>query len=186
MSLVKIKPSRVTDVFISEEPIGNLCVVCISATARKIKLSTDATPELVAGVNIGGDVLSGQPARVVTHGEVSGLICNAAVTVGDRVTGAISGRVTPINTITPAGAVSGYIPAGATGLMSGVTGAAHSILSGYAGGLLSGAVTITVPPVFSSGSFVGTAFNTQRVLGKALDTGLGAGSGIRVLVAIGG
>lgn len=184
--LTKIKPTRLTDIFISEEPIGNLCVVCISATGRKIKLSTAATPELVAGVNIGGDALSGKPTRVLTHGEVSGLICDAAVTAGDRLAGAVSGRVTPLDTITPAGAVSGYIPTGATGRLSGLTGAAHSILSGYAGGILSGSIEITTPSVFSSGSFVGTAFNTQRVLGKALDTGLGAGSGIRVLVTLGG
>jgi hypothetical protein len=173
MALTKIKPSRITDTFISEEPVGNLCVVCVSATDRKIKLSTDATPELIAGVNIGSLVLSGQPARVVTHGEVSGLICAAAVTAGDRVTGAISGRVTPINTITPTGSIlltSGSMTSGAT--------------SGYVG--VEGIALINPGGLVSATGFQGTAFNTQRVLGKALDTGAGAGSGIRVLVAIGG
>lgn len=174
MSLVKIKPSRITDIFISEEPIGNLCVICVSATGRKVKLSTSTTQELVAGVNIGGAVLSGKPARVVTHGEVSGLICDAAVTAGDRLAGTTSGRVTPLNTITPAGLLlltSGLMTSGALSGHVGVEGLALI----NPGGLISGVT-----------GFLGTAFNTQRILGKALDTGLGAGSGIRALVALGG
>jgi hypothetical protein len=125
------------------------------------------------GVGIArGTVLSGQLARVMTHGIISGVICAAAVQAGDRLTaegntsgpGLASGPglVTPFNTITPAGSLGG-----------------NSLVSGLqaASGIISGIATIV------SGTFTGTAFNTGRVLGRALTSG-GVGSGIQMYVCV--
>jgi hypothetical protein len=197
MSLVKIRELAITESFVAEEPIGNLHVVYISTGGRSVKEGDSTTQHLVGGVAVGGDRLSGALVKVVTKGIVSGVVCGALVSAGDRVTccnltsggGLASGKglITPINTITPAGTL-----AGALNLMSGLP-----VLSG---GALNDAIAVTWNPTINKlgvhsgvhsgvgdwgGTFTGTAFNTQRVLGKALDNG-GIGSGIRLLVALGG
>lgn len=188
MPLVKVKAIRITETFIAEEPIGNLCVVALGTTGRSIKIAQSTNPELVGGVAVGA-ALSGKLARVVTHGIVSGVLTGDIVSAGDRVTSFTSGRIQPLNTITPTGAISRV--SGAILLASGLM----SILSGYAsghvgvegaslinpGGLISGVTGFLgeIP------TLTGTAFNTQRVLGKSLDN-VASGLGCRVLVAIGG
>lgn len=192
-----------TQTFIASEAISDLATIEIStAGLQYVQQARDANPERAAGVARGG-VSSGELVRAIVQGIVSGVICAAAVQAGDRLMIASGGRVTPLNTITPAGAISGYapvtaisgfIPTTGTGLLSGLTGAGHLILSGYAGGILSGGISLTSPPIFSSGvgavsfssgSFAGTSWNTTRIIGKALASG-GAGSGISILVAIAG
>ena len=221
MALVRVRTSRITEIFIAEEPIGALTSVCLGTAGKSIKGGSSATQEFVAGISIAGGALSAA-IRVVTHGIVSGVICGTLVSAGDRLTSYTSGKVTPINTITPAGAISGLITAVAasvavSGYISHVSGWLNlfsgAITSGFIGVdantrlALSGAqlsglggfeiitqplfqsgggvVTIGTQPEFQSGAFVGTAFNTARVLAKALDHG-GVGSGIRVHVDIGG
>jgi len=214
MGLVKIAPARVTEIFIAEEPIGHVASVYLSDD-KKIREGVTAYQERGAGAVI-GEVASGKIARVVTHGIVSGLICVAAVSLGDRVTianasghgtlsGLVSGHgmITSLNTITPVGSVtaasgiislvsgfitlaSGALP-GTSGLYSGFIGIDGATLFGH-GGLISGVTGFTgAAPVFSGSvpTFTGTAFNTARVLGKALESG-GIGSGIRVLITLGG
>jgi len=198
MALVKVKTARIEEAFVSEEPIGQLAAVYISTGGRGIKEGDSTTQHLVGGIAL-ARVLSGKVTRVVTHGIVSGVICGAVVSAGDRVTcinltsgGGLSsgkGKITPINTITPAGSVtrvSGFITLasgallGTSGLWSGYIGIDGTTLFGH-GGLISGVTGFTG----EAPTFTGTAFNTQRVLAKALDNG-GIGSGIRVLVALGG
>lgn len=238
----------VRQVFIASEEIGHLATIAISDVGpRYAKLGENADQALVCGVAYGAvsGQVSGKPFKAVTLGIVSGVALAADVNAGDRVTCASAGKITPLNTITPAGAISGYvtgvisgyIPAGATGLASGVqagvqvsgyipagatgflSGQYHAAVSGngWASGFLSGlttidtpsifssgaiaanisgAVAITTPPVFSSGAFVGsfssgavagTAFNTARVLGKALASGFVlSGHTIPILVTLGG
>ncbi len=223
MALIKVRPTRTVEAFISEEPIGGLAVVCISTGGRRVKEGTRTTQELVVGAAPSA-VTSGVRCPVITHGIVSGVICGAVVSAGDRVTcinitsgpglASGAGKITPINTIIPVGAisqVSGLIdPVAGTisrvsGSMTLVSGALLSgVTSGYVGilgaalmtpgGLVSGVTgflgevpTFTgAAPVFSGAvpTFTGTAFNTARVVGKALDNG-GIGSGIRLLVDIG-
>jgi hypothetical protein len=177
MALVKIhRENGVKHVFIAAEGIGNLATVEIlpgTAGERQIKMGTTGDEHLAAGVAIGA-VNSGDLAFVITQGIVSGVTTAQAVQAGDRLTIAASGKVTPLNTVTPAGAISGYIPAGATGITSGIQ---------TASGLVSGITTIDTPAQFSSGSIAGTAFNTGRVLGKALTSGL-SGLGIQMLVCL--
>lgn len=214
MALVKVKTTRITEIFISEEPIGAITSVCISPRSggRGIKGGSSLTQEFVAGVSIPGG-LSGAAIRVVTHGIVSGVICGAVVSAGDRVTSYTSGKVTPINTITPVGGISGYflgtakpisgsVAAPTLNLISGVGLAANivatnaqALAAASGAGAMSGITGIQAPAFtgesytpdggFHSGAFAGIAFATARVLGKALDHG-GVGSGIRLLVDIGG
>lgn len=196
MALVKVKLTRIEEAFVSEEPIGQLAAVYISTGGRGVKEGDSTTQELVGGVAL-AQALSGKLTRVVTHGIVSGVICGALVSAGDRVTctnitsgGGLSsgkGKITPINTITPAGiisrvsgslrAISGTFTSAVISGMLGIDGtslALHQrLLSGIDG------FRGEVP------DFTGTAFNTQRVLGKSLDNG-GIGSGVRLLVALGG
>ncbi len=276
MALIKVRPTRTVEAFISEEPIGGLAVVCVSTGGRSVKEGTSTTQELVAGVAPAA-VASGVRCPVITHGIVSGVICGAVVSAGDRVTcinitsgpglASGAGKITPINTIIPVGAisrvsglisqvsglisqvsglispvagtisrvsglispvagtisqVSGFInlvsgigAGGGVGVdgtsLSNISGAPISGLAGFVGAtpafagdapVFSGAVPTfagdapvfsgAVPtfagaaPVFSGAvpTFTGTAFNTARVVGKALDHG-GIGSGIRLLVDIG-
>lgn len=196
MALVKVKLARIEEAFVSEEPIGQLAAVYISTGGRSVMEGDSTTQALVGGVAL-AQALSGKVTRVVTHGIVSGVICGAVVSAGDRVTctnvtsgGGLSsgkGKITPINTITPAGTIdrvsgsirvtSGIMVSGAT---SGYVGLAGTSLINP-GGLISGIDGFRgeIP------AFTGTAFNTQRVLGKVLENG-GIGSGVRLLVALGG
>lgn len=197
MALTRIVQTRVTEVFISEEPISNLCVVALGTTGRSVKIGSSDNQELIAGIAVGGAALSGKPVRVVTHGIVSGVICGALVSAGDRVTctnvtsgGGLAsgaGKITPINTITPAGTVARV--SGSIFLTSGLllSGALYSGFVGVGGAALIHTALISGVDGFRGEipAFTGTAFNTQKVLGKALDHG-GIGSGIRVLVALGG
>lgn len=183
MSVVKVTPARQTDVFISEEPIGHLAVVYLSA-GRAVKEGTSTTQHLVAGVNIGG-ALSGKPVRVVGAGIVSGVICAASVAVGDRLTCANvtsggglasgAGKVTPLNNVRVSGSIllASGLMTNTSGLISGHVGVQGLSLINP-GGLISG---IT--------GFLGESFNVGRIVGKALDAG-NMGSGIRMLVGIGG
>lgn len=190
MALIKVRPTRTVEAFISEEPIGGLAVVCASTGGRSVKEGTSTNQELVVGV-APAVVASGVRCPVITHGIVSGVICGAVVSAGDRVTctnltsgGGLAsgaGKITPINTITPAGAVAApkinlVSGAGLAGNIVAADGQALATISG--GGLMSGITGVQAP------AFTGTAFNTARVVGKALDNG-GIGSGIRLLVDIG-
>lgn len=178
MPLVRIQRDRGTkQIFIAANNIGDLATVEIvagTAGQAQVQMGADGDEHLAAGVSR-GSATSGQLVRVITGGIVSGVKTNQAVQAGDRLAIATSGMVTPFNTITPAGAVSGYIPAGATGIVSGIQ---------VASGDISGLATIDTPSQFSSGSFAGTAFNTGRVVGKALTSGL-SGLGIQMLVCLG-
>ena len=206
MPLVKIQTTARGQklIYVAEETISDLATVCIGTESEKIVEGTTAKQPQVAGVAI-GQIASGSLGPVLTQGIVSGLICGIAVNQGDRVTclnnPALSGAglasgpglIGPFNTITPAGAISGYVPniSGWINLISGGVASGNVTVgvgflastSGLVSGL--GGVDIITQPIFSSGFFVGTAFNTARVLGKALASG-GVGSGIPVLVALGG
>lgn len=149
-------------VFIAGEGIADLASVELLPGERQVKMGAGGDEHLAAGV-ARGSAVSGALVRVVTEGIVSGVKTAQAVEAGDRLTIATSGVVTPLNTITPAGSLGGG------GLVSGEQ-AASGIISGYA--------TIT------SGTFTGTAYNTARVIGKALTSGL-SGLGIQMLVSLG-
>lgn len=162
-------------VFIAGEGIADLATVELLPGERQVRMGGTGNEQLAAGV-ARGTVVSGAIVRVVTQGIVSGVKIAAQVDAGDRLTIAISGRVTPLNTIQPT-AVSGDIRglvsgAVASGLWSGLASGLQPVLSGYATIVLSGQLT-------------GAAFNTGRILGKALTSGKGAGSGIQVLVSLG-
>lgn len=122
-----------------------------------------------------GGVASGDPVRVVGFGVVSGVICAAAVSPGDRVTGTEmtsgaglasgKGKITPINTISPViDLISGTLANGGVG----VDDTALSLTSG----VLSGVTGVR-------------AWNTGEVLGKILTSG-GVGSGVQLLVTLRG
>ena len=173
-------------VFVATEEVSHLCAIAIVYSAdgvNRVDLGEEATQEKAGGIAYGArsGAISGQLVRVVTQGIVSGVILGADCLVGDRLMMASAGRLMPLNTIQPA--ISGFIPTGAIGIVSGVLGAGHNILSGAAGGIISGGATITSAPVFSSG--LAQSLNTARVLGKALNSGV-AGAGIPVLVTLGG
>lgn len=154
----------VKQVFIASEAISHLAVVEISpAGPQYVKSGVFGTSGGVAGVLYGAvtsALSSGKICRVVTQGIVSGVVCASSINAGDRVTLASGGRIAAFNTITVLGAGGG--------LVSGLQ-AASGIISGWATTLVSG-----------------TPFNTAQVLGKALASGGGAGSGIPVLVTLGG
>ena len=204
MALLRIQQEQgVKHIFIASDNISDLATVeLLPGTARYVAMGSTTNPHLAAGV-ARGSATSGELVRVITQGFVSGVVCAAAVQAGDRLTIAISGRVTPLNSITPAGAISGYItgaisgfvPAPTINLLSG-TIASGAVVVGAAGlATLSGAVTGVVgvqSPQFSSGGFAGnfnsggftgTAFNTGRLLGRALTSG-GIGSGIQAFICL--
>lgn len=193
MPLIRIEHyPGLRQVFIASEEIGHLATICYSAAGPNyVALGTNAEQAKVCGVAYGATsgVVSGKNLRAVVEGIVSGLVCAIAVNAGDRVAVASAGKIAPLNTIQPAisgrvtGAISGYIPAGGTGLTSGIQ---------TASGIISGFTTISTPPIFSSGSLAGVfssglaeALNTARILGKALASGA-ADAGIPVLVTLGG
>jgi len=200
MPLIRIQKDRgVKLVFIAGEGIADLATLELVAGERQVKMGVTGEEHLAAGVSR-GSASSGDLVRVITQGIVSGVKISSGRTVayGDRLMLATSGAVRPLNTITPTGAISGYItgaisgyiPAGAVGFFSGII-ASGTYLSGYTLPL-SGFVSISSGSIFSSGSlaglfnsgaFVGTSFNTGRVLGRALTSG-GSGAAIQMLVCL--
>lgn len=175
MPLLKIQSyPGFKQVFIAGEGIADLATVELLPGERQVKMGATGDEHLAAGVTRGA-VGSGDLTRVITQGIVSGVKTADRVDAGDRLAIATSGRVVPLNTIQPT-AVSGAV--GAT--ISGVV--ASGLWSGLASGLqpvLSGYTTIVL-----SGQLGGMAFNTGRVLGKALTSGL-SGLGIQMLVSLG-
>lgn len=186
MPLVRIQHyPTTTQVLIASENISHLAVLELSPAGMNYCRVGAANPELVCGVAWGAvsGKTSGQVVRVVTAGFVSGLVCASNINAGDRVMLASGGRITTLNSITPAGAVSGFVPINLVsgGFASGGVGiGAGPALGNSSGNIISG----LTGAVFSSGLFAGTAFNTGRVLGKALASGLGL-SAIPVLVTLG-
>lgn len=175
-------------VFVATEEVSHLCAIAIAYSAdgvNRVDLGEEATQAKAGGIAYGArsGAISGQLIRVVTQGIVSGVILGADCLVGDRLMLASAGRLMPLNTITPIGAVSGRIiinlVSGGPG--GGLTVQASDTALGYSSGLVSG----ITGALFTSGAFAGTAFDTARVLGKALSSGL-AGKGIPVLVTLGG
>jgi hypothetical protein len=183
MPLLRIyRQPNFQQVFIASEAISDLATIEISTVgARYVQQARDTNPERAVGVARGG-VSSGQLVRAVVEGIVSGVICAAAVNAGDRLMIASGGKVTPLNTITPAGAVSGYAP---INLISGGVGSGNVTVGIGALGNTSGILSGLGGVVFSSGLFAGTAFNTTRVMGKAL-TSAGVGSGLIMYVGMAG
>jgi len=210
MPLIRIKssPGRVDEIFIAAEPIGHLASVYICSPGnREVKEGTTTNQAQRGGVSIGGAV-SGALCRVVTHGIVSGVVCASSVVPGDRLTianhtgtgmasGTLAsgaGKVTPFNSITPAGTItriSGSLVLTSGALISGgVSGHVGlmgknlinpgGMLSGVGGGLLSGiGGFLGEVPILT-----GTAFNTGRVLGVGLQSG-GIAAPIKMLVDMG-
>lgn len=184
MPLLKIQSyPGVREIFIASEAISDLATVeLVVGPGRRVAMGSTTRQELAAGVARGG-VVSGALIRVVTHGIVSGVKTDQDVNAGDRLAIATSGMVTPFNTITPEGNVSGYVPinlasgGGLSGMIGVGDGPALVITSGGSRSGVTGAQ-------FSSGALAGTAFNTGRVVGKALTSGL-SGLGIQVLVSLG-
>jgi hypothetical protein len=168
MPLLRIyRQPGLKQVFIASEAISDLATIEISTVGPEyVQQARDTNPEWAVGV-ARGSVASGGLVRAIVEGIVSGVICAAAVNAGDRLMIASGGMVTPLNTITAAGLFSGI----GGGVVSGIM-AASGIISGYATVNLSGYATMT-------------AFNTTRVIGKAL-TSAGAGSGLIMFVGIAG
>jgi len=166
MPLLKIQSyPGFKEIFIASDTISDLATVeLVVGPGRRVAMGSTTNQHLAAGVARGA-VVSGALARVVTHGIVSGVKTDRDVNAGDRLAIATSGVVTPLNTIQPT-AVSGLIG----GLVSGVQ-TASGIISGYAS-------------IIASGDPTGAAFNTGRVVGKALTSGQ-SGLGIQMLVSLG-
>ena len=165
MPLLKIQSyPGFKEIFIASDTISDLATVeLVVGPGRRVAMGSTANQHLAAGVARGA-VVSGALARVVTHGIVSGVKTDQDVNAGDRLAIATSGVVTPLNTIQPT-AVSGAIG----GLVSGEQ-AASGIISGYA-------------TIIASGDPTGAAFNTGRIVGKALTSGQ-SGLGIQMLVSL--
>jgi len=170
-------------VYKAGEAIAQHCVVYLS-DSDWVKIG-DVTNRLavigvVDGVKSGG-VASGDPVRVMQFGVVSGVICDAAILPGDRAIAARSGRITPLGV-----GVSGYVTtvSGYINLLSGTGASGNVVLDDGALACTSGVVSgvagyyITVQPTFASGL-------REAVIGRALVSG-GAGSGIQLLVTLGG
>lgn len=206
MPLIRIqKELGVKHIFIAAEGIGDLATIELVAGERQVKMGTTGDEHLAAGVSR-GSALSGKLVRVITDGIISGVKIASGYTVnlGDRLTIATSGKVRPFNTITPAGAISGYVtgaisgyvPAPVMDLASGLVGGGLTAQAtagalGWTSGLASGLTGIRAPQfssgsiasIFNSGLFAGTAFNTGRVIGKALVSG-GSGASVQMLVCL--
>ncbi|GAJ03299.1 unnamed protein product [marine sediment metagenome] len=177
MPLLKIQSyPGFRQVFIASDTISDLATVeLVVGPGRRVAMGSTANQHLAAGVARGA-VVSGALVRVVTHGIVSGVKTDRDINAGDRLAIATSGMVTPLNTIQPT-AVSGDI----RGLVSGLTvsgwlasgdwTASGLVLSGYAA-------------IIASGQLIGAAFNTGRIVGKALTSGE-SGLGIQMLVSPG-
>ncbi len=163
MPLLRIQSyPGIKQIFIASEAISDLATVeLVVGSGRRVAMGSTANQHLAAGVARGA-VVSGALARVVTHGIVSGVKTDQDVNAGDRLAIATSGVVTPLNTITGSGLISGLLASGAMASGAGMVGFSGFITSGFA--------TAT--------------FNTGRLVGKALTSGL-AGSGIQMLVSLG-
>lgn len=138
MPLIKIQRDQgIKHVFIAGEGIADLASLELVAGERQVKMGATDDEHLAAGVSR-GSASSGDLVRVIAQGIVSGVKIASGYTVayGDRLMLATSGAVRPLNTITPAGAISGYI----TGAISGYITVTGSI-SGYVTGVISGYVT---------------------------------------------
>ena len=174
MPLLKIQSyPGFKQVFIAGEGIADLATVELLPGERQVRMGHTGNEHLAAGV-ARGEVASGALVRVVTQGIVSGVktALDAEVLAGDRLTIATSGVVVPLNTIAPyaaSGNIYGTLASGSVRV---------SFVSGEA--LLSGVVSGSAF-IVASGAPLGTAFNTGRVLGKALTSG-GSGTGIQMLV----
>lgn len=199
MPLLKIKnEGNVKQIFVASMSISDLATVELTPGAasalRQVKMGTTGDEHLGVGVARGG-VSSGALVHIITHGFASGVkVATSAVQAGDRLMIATSGRVNPLNTITPAGyplvSGEGYALVSGGGVISGLTangwitsaaiagGASGLIISGYARMNISGYARMNI-----SGAFVGTAFNTGRVFGRAITSG-GSGIGIQMLVTL--
>lgn len=177
MPLLRIQSyPGIRQIFIAGEGIANLATVELFQGGRQVKMGATGEGHLAAGIARGAAV-SGDLVRVITHGIVSGVEIGSGYTVnlGDRLTLAVSGKVIPLNTIQPT-AVSGAIG----GLVSGLTVSGWLTSGDFtaSGLVLSGYATI-----IASGQLTGAAFNTGRVLGKALISG-GSGAAIQMLVSL--
>lgn len=171
-----IVPGRSEAVFIAEEDIGRLVSVAITNNSgfnRGVSLGTTALQAMGVGVSIAG-AQSGKPVRVVTMGPVSGVVLTSVVGAGDRLACAnnlsgAGGRLVGLNTITPAGSITDPHFVGVYGPDATLSGLAYLASGSYVSGAL----------------FVGTSFNTGRVIARALMSG-GIGSAIQVYVCAGG
>lgn len=162
MPLLRIQRELgVKQVLIAGEGIADLATVELLPGERQVRMGATGNEHLAAGV-ARGSAVSGALVRVVTEGIVSGVKTAQAVEAGDRLTIATSGVVTPLNTITGSGLISGLLASGAMASGAGMVGFSGFITSGFAT----------------------TTFNTGRVLGKALTSGL-SGLGIQMLVSLG-
>jgi len=177
MPLLKIQSyPGVREIFIASEAISDLATVeLVVGEGRRVAMGSTTNQHLAAGVARGA-VVSGELIRVITHGIVSGVKGDQDVNAGDRLAIAVSGMVTPFNTITPEADISGAI----FGTVSGI------VASGFGSGLLSGlSIPISGIAVTAlSGQLAGSVFNTGRTVGKALTSGL-SGVGIEMLVSLG-
>jgi len=151
------------------------------------------TQGIVSGVKTAGAIQAGDRLAIATSGRVVtfNTITPAGVISG-LITGNISGYVTGnvsggVNVNAVSGSLGGLLSVQgsntalgwASGLVSGITGALF--VSGSLAGLFSSGA---IAGAFNSGVFTGTAFNTERVLGKALTSGL-SGASIQMLVSLG-
>lgn len=155
-------PGYSESIFIAEETIPQRCAVVItnvdntSLNARRVSMGTTALNYAGIGVSLGGGA-SGQPCRVVTNGTVSGVVLASVVGIGDGL------------------AVADVTSGGGMASGKGKLTALRTITP---------AGTIGATTVYSgvfSGNFTGTAFNTARIIAKALMSG-GIGSAIPVMV----
>lgn len=160
MPLIRIQHyPGVKQIFTAAEGIADLATIEIvpgSVGQAQVKMGTTGDEHLAVGVSR-GSVSSGDLVRVITQGIVSGVITAQAVQAGDRLTIATSGVVTPFNTFSVSGLVSGVIASG--WLTSGQWDASGRIISG----------------------FVTASQKTGRFIGRALTSGL-SGLGIMMLV----
>ena len=163
MALLRIQTyPGVREIFIASEAISDLATVeLVVGPGRRVAMGSTANQHLAAGVARGA-VVSGALIRVVTHGIVSGVLTDQDVNAGDRLAIATSGVVTPLNTITGSGLISGLLASGAMASGAGMVGFSGFITSGFAT----------------------AAFNTGRIVGKALTSGA-SGFGIQMLVSLG-
>ncbi|MBA7671406.1 hypothetical protein ES703_79564 [subsurface metagenome] len=176
MPLLKIQSyPGFKEIFIASDTISDLATVeLVVGPGRRVAMGSTTNQHLAAGVARGA-VVSGALVRVVTHGIVSGVLTDRDVNAGDRLAIAISGVVTPLNTIAPyaaSGSIYGTLASGSVRVPF-VSG--ESLLSG----VVSGSAFIV-----ASGALLGTAFNTGRVVGKALTSGE-SGLGIQMMVTLG-
>ena len=158
----------------------------LSSGAGKVTPINTITPE--------GNFLDGTFAGTpVTPGFLSGGFAGTPVTPGFLSGGfagtpqAVSGSLVFISGTLVSGLLSGAVA------VEGLSLALHQQwLSGVAGflgnsytpaGVVSGAISQITPAGAVSGAFLGTAFNTGRILGRALTSG-GMGSGIRALISL--